>query len=248
VKRSWVEQIMGMPISLLARGAAARSDPVHLAVQRVFADLRRADAAFSPYLSDSEVSKLARGEAFAWSDELHEVMALCDEAKARTRGAFDARTPNGRWDPSGLVKGWAAERAARHLDSVDVDWCLNAGGDVVVRCPSGEPFQIGIQDPADPRALLAVVARTSGGLATSGTAARGAHLYDPATGEPARGFASVTVVGPSLLTADVLATAAFVRGLGVLSQGYEALVVHLDSSQTVTAGWPGSSLVRAGGS
>jgi thiamine biosynthesis lipoprotein len=248
VKRSWVEQVMGMPISLLARGAAARSDPVHVAVQQVYADLRRADATFSPYLSDSEVSRLARGETFPWSRELHEVMALCDEARRSTRGAFDARTPDGRWDPSGLVKGWAAECAARHLAGLEVDWCLNAGGDVVVGCPSGEPFRIGIQDPTDPEAVLAVIARTAGGLATSGTGARGAHLYDPATGDPARNYASVTVVGPSLLMADVLATAAFVRGPRVLSPGYEALVVHLDGTQTTTAGWTGSSLVRTGSS
>jgi thiamine biosynthesis lipoprotein len=248
VKRAWVEQVMGMPISLLARGAASRSDPVHLAVQQVYADLRRADATFSPYLSDSEVSRLARAEAFRWSDDLREVMALCDEATTLTAGAFDARTPDGVWDPSGLVKGWAAERAARHLYGLDVDWCLNAGGDVVVDCRSGEPFRVGIQNPTDPAAVLAVVERTSGALATSGPAARGAHLYDPATGQPASGYASVTVAGPSLLKADVLATAAFVRGLGVLCPGYEALLVHLDGTQTATAGWTGSPLLGAGSS
>ncbi|MCW2601436.1 MAG: ApbE family protein [Frankiales bacterium] len=243
MKRSWVEQLMGMPISLLARGPDARDDRVHLAVQQVYADLRDADATFSPYRPDSEVSRLAQGEVFEWSDELREVMQLCDEAEKLTRGAFNARTPDGVWDPSGLVKSWAAERATRHLEGLRVDWCLNAGGDVVVGCPSGEPFRVGIQDPHDPAGIVAVIERSSGGVATSGTAARGAHLYDPASGAAAGGYASVTVAGPSLRVADVLATAAFVRDLTVLSSGYEALVVHLDGSQSTTPGWTNDNSV-----
>ncbi|MBI4939670.1 MAG: FAD:protein FMN transferase, partial [Actinobacteria bacterium] len=47
---------------------------------------------------------------------------------------------------------------------------------------------------------------------TSGTAARGAHIVDPATGAAPSGLLSATVVGPSLTWADVYATAAFVRG------------------------------------
>ena len=49
-----------------------------------------------------------------------------------------------------------------------------------------------------------------GAVATSGTAARGAHLYDPLTGTFVERTGSVTVVGPSLMWADVWATALFV--------------------------------------
>ena len=52
---------------------------------------------------------------------------------------------------------------------------------------------------------------------------------------------SVTVVGPSLLWADVLATAAFVRGRDGLDlveglAGYEALVVTADGALATTSG------------
>jgi thiamine biosynthesis lipoprotein len=49
-----------------------------------------------------------------------------------------------------------------------------------------------------------------GGVATSGTAARGAHLYDPNAQTLVDRRGSVTVVGPSLMWADVWATALFV--------------------------------------
>jgi thiamine biosynthesis lipoprotein len=55
------------------------------------------------------------------------------------------------------------------------------------------------------------------------------------------GLASVTVTGPSLLWADVLATAAFVAGEGALDlvagvPGYQALVVAPDGRLAQTAG------------
>ena len=81
-----------------------------------------------------------------------------------------------------------------------------------------------------------------GAVATSGTSARGAHLVDPRTGRPAVALAQVSVTGPSLMWADVLATAAFVRGPDATSWlraqlGYQGLVVHLDGSLTASAGW-----------
>ena len=79
-------------------------------------------------------------------------------------------------------------------------------------------------------------------MATSGTSARGAHLVDPRTGGPAGALAQVSVTGPSLLWADVLATAAFVRGATrdwLRTQlGYEGLVVRLDGSVIASARWP----------
>jgi thiamine biosynthesis lipoprotein len=90
-----------------------------------------------------------------------------------------------------------------------------------------------------------VVRLTGGAVATSGTAARGEHLYDPRTGLPAAALASVSVAGPSLETADVLATAAFVAGPGAPDlvatvSGYTCLVIARDGTQRASAGWPGA--------
>ena len=178
---------MGLPISVLARGPAAHSPAAHAAVGAVHAELADVDQLFSPYRPDSEVSRLDRGELdlAGCSADLREVADRCACATTWTDGLFQAVRPDGRWDPSGLVKGWAVERALRLLTAVDgVDWCLNAGGDVALWCPSGQPFTVGIADPHDRQRIAAAVPCLDGGVATSGLAARGEHLYDPRSGSP----------------------------------------------------------------
>jgi FAD:protein FMN transferase len=245
-RRSWVEQIMGMPISVLARGDRAQSPEADRAVAAVFRELTDVDAAFSLYKPDSQLSRLGRGE-IGWDDcdqDVRDVADCCARATELTGGLFDATRPDGTWDPSGLVKGWAAERAARHLAAVSVDWCLNAGGDVLVASASGQPFTVGVQDPRDVRRVAAAVPCSAGAVATSGTAARGAHLYDPRDGSPASSpWLSITVRGPSLETADVLATAAFVAGgqwQDVLLRvpGYAGLGIDADGALQASPGWP----------
>jgi len=246
---------MGLPVSVLARGEQAESARADAAVRAVFAELVEADRVFSPYKSDSVVSLLARGELGRDDVDpvVREVGERCVRARELTGGLFDAELPGGGWDPSGLVKGWAVERAGERLREVsDLDWCLNAGGDVLVVCPSSRPFTVGIQDPRDPGRVVASVARSDGAVATSGTAARGAHLYDPRTGGPVvTEWLSVSVSGPSLEYADVFATAAFVAGEewpGVLAalSGYEGLGILADGNLFATAGWPAGGSAKAG--
>jgi thiamine biosynthesis lipoprotein len=90
-------------------------------------------------------------------------------------------------------------------------------------------WRIGVEDPSDGGRLLAVVPLFSGAVATSGTRARGQHIVDPRTGVPASQLHSVTVVGPSLLWADVYATAAMVKGTDAAGwlegvSGYDGLL------------------------
>ncbi|MCW2780906.1 MAG: ApbE family protein [Marmoricola sp.] len=237
---------MGLPISVLARGARAMSEEADRAVTTMFAELREVDQLFSPYIESSEVRMLARGEKSLEDchPDVRDVAGRCASATRLTGGLFDPITPGRTWDPSGLVKGWAAERASRHLADVsDLDWCLNAGGDVVVLAPSGLPFTVGIQDPRDGARVLHAIERLGGAVATSGTAARGAHVYDPRSGASvAARWLSVTVVGPSLELADVLATAAFVAGDGWLrllasTPGYDGLAIAPDGTSATTPGW-----------
>ncbi len=246
---AFVEQIMGMPISLHVRGPAARGAGVAAAAALVFAELREVDALFSTYRPDSQVSRIDAG-TLALSDAhalVQEVCELAVLARARTGGLFDVHLPIGErrvFDPSGLVKGWAVERASRHLGRLQGhDFCLNAGGDATVGCwdAAARPWRVGVQDPRTCDALLAVVERRDGAVATSGTAARGEHLVDPRDGSRPAALLSVTVVGPSLTWADVLATAAFVRGTDAAQWlrgqvGYEALVVHADGRAERTPG------------
>jgi thiamine biosynthesis lipoprotein len=215
---------MGMPVSIHVRCADPGSPDVALAVQESFDLFREADRLFSTYRYDSEVSRIRRGELVPeLADPLvRQVISLCLDAGELTDGAFTSQLPDEGgvplFDPTGLVKGWACDRAARRLTGLQgVSFCLNAGGDVVVGGMPGEagggletPWRVGIEDPRDRSRIAEVVELRHGGVATSGTAARGAHLYDPATGTFLDRDGSVTVIGPSLMWADVWATALFV--------------------------------------
>ena len=236
-----------MPASLLLR--ADSLDAVDDVVAAAYNVLRDVDAMFSTYREDSEISQLRAGtlDVSEASPQVQEVLALCDRARRETDGWFDVNLPGGL-DPSGLVKGWAIERALAVLSDVPgLDVCLNVGGDVAVRvCDPTQPFVVGIEDPHDRTRLAATVPLPAGGLATSGTYARGPHIVDPHTGAPAVGIASVSVVGPSLMWADVYATAAFARGRDGLAwlaglPSYEGLVVSLDGAIETTAAWPAGS-------
>jgi thiamine biosynthesis lipoprotein len=74
------------------------------------------------------------------------------------------------------------------------------------------PWRIGIENPYDRSQIDRVVPLIDGAVATSGTAARGAHLYDPRTGQAVGRPGSTSVIGPDLLWADIWATALFVGG------------------------------------
>ncbi len=218
------------------------------------AALREADRVFSTYRDDSVVSRLGRGEVDPddCPPEVAEVLALGEAARTASGGAFDVRRPgpDGRvvLDPSGVVKGWAAERAAGPLRALDgTDFCLSAGGDLVCRTldPDDRPWRIGIEHPADPARIVAVVPVATGAVATSGTAHRGAHLVDARTGLPPTGIASVTVVAGSLTWADIDATAAYVQGADAAAwlgtrPGRTGLVVWSNGSTTVVGG-PGTA-------
>jgi thiamine biosynthesis lipoprotein len=245
-RRAWVEQVMGMPVSIHLRGQLGSSVDAEGRVEAAYDELRAVDVLFSPYREDSQVCRIDRGELAVRDAHplVAEVVELARTARALTGGSFDAWRPGGdglaHFDPTGLVKGWAVQRAAEHLAAgLGCDVSVTAGGDIALR-PGQDPapWRIGIEDPRDPARVLAVVPVVSGGVATSGTAHRGRHLVDPATGRATGDeLLSVTVVGPSLIWADVLATAAFVRGAAGLDLvesvvGYEGLVVDRDGYRT----------------
>lgn len=121
-------------------------------------------------------------------------------------------------DLGALAKGFAVDLI---LAALPAEWScsLHAGGDV--RCrgphPEGRAWRVGIRDPFAPDQLAVVAQLAEGAVCTSGSyervSASGAHhLLDPRTEAPAVGFRSVSVVAPTAVVADALATAAFVLG------------------------------------
>jgi FAD:protein FMN transferase len=242
----YVEHLMGMPISLALRGRHTQDADARAAWAEVMDTLREVDHMFSTYRADSAVSRLGRGEIGLdeCPPEVAEVVALGAAAERESGGAFSIRLPGPDGgtvlDPSGVVKGWAVERAAAALRALpDTDFCLSAGGDMTCRTldPAAAPWRIGIEDPADPRRIRAVVPVFTGAVATSGTAHRGQHLVDARTGRPPVGVASVTVVAASLTWADIDATAAYAQGPEAARwletrPGRSGLVVWADATLT----------------
>ena len=231
-----VEPVMGTVVSFDFRGG----EPPTAALERAIAWLHEVDARFSPYRPESEVSRLADGtlvERDAHPD-VRAVLAMCEALRLDSDGAFDARrcSNDGRLDPSGLVKGWAVQRAADELDAAGVrDFAIGAGGDIVAR---GEPepgraWQVGIRHPREVDRVAAVLRVLNLAVATSATYERGAHIRDPRTSRASGLLQSLTVVGPSLTWADAYATAAFVLGIDGLPwvadhSGYGALAITND--------------------
>jgi thiamine biosynthesis lipoprotein len=207
-----VRDIMGMPWTLDIRDR--HGEPAMAA--EVFTELERIDACYSPFKERSVISRLARGE-LAERDappEVRMVLALCRTYERHTGGYFNAWA-GGRLDPCGLVKGWAADRACEILDRLGCrNYTIDAAGDVVVRGHRGDgtPWRIGIRHPVERDRVVRVVEGTDLAVATSGTYERGSHIYDPHVGRPVGDLLSMTVIGPDIVEADVLATAAFAMG------------------------------------
>ena len=220
--RAFVEQVMGMPVSIHVRAADTGRPDIGAAVANAYAHLRHVDAVLSPWRADSDLLRVRRGELEAASAHpwLAEVTVLAAEAEAATGGLFTSvlTGPDGTtgFDPTGLAKGWAVEGASAYLQVVDrISFCINAGGDLTIGLgrnltDSTSTWRVGIQDPRDPMATVDILEVSDGAVATSGGSARGAHVIDPRSGRPVDRPGSVTVTGPDLVWADVWATAAWV--------------------------------------
>ena len=246
-RRAFVAQIMGLPVSVHVRGPEAAAEAVSGLVDGMFDALRADDAMFSTWQPDSPVSRIRDGRDSLRDahPRVRHVAALCEVAAQRTGGAFSAWLPGPdrrvRFDPTGLVKGWAVEQAfatltdgLRQLGAHDA--MVNAGGDIAVQCRRTDTpdWVVGVEDPRDRSRLVRTLSLRSGAVATSGTAARGHHITDPSTGVAVDGLLSATIAGPELTWADVYATAAFVKGPRAL-----AWIATLDGHAGILVGRAG---------
>ena len=121
-------------------------------------------------------------------------------------------------DLGGIAKGWIAERAAHVLHQYVPACAVSAGGDMfLIGYPEGQDFwEVGLEDPRDPRATLSVLSLQEGAIATSSVVKRAwkqegvsrHHLIDPRTREPAdTAWLSVSVLAPHATAAETFAKA-----------------------------------------
>jgi FAD:protein FMN transferase len=184
----------------------------------VGAVLERWEAVFSLFRPESELSRVNRSSArvLTVSPLFARALDVALDMAAETEGLVEP-TLHGRWpevvlsgrlrsrpaglglDLNGVVKALAVDEAAATLDGPGF---VSVGGDLAVR------GSVDVALPAD--GAIRVV---GGGLATSGTASRGAHLVDPATGRASEScWEQVTASGATCLSADVAAKAGFLLG------------------------------------
>lgn len=234
--------LMGMPITVTIADPGATQDDI----ERIFAYFVSIDERFSTYRATSEIERINRGElaADAYSADMRTILALSQATGRDTYGYFDIAR-GGRLDPSGIVKGWAIQQAAdlTHAASWH-NFMIDAGGDLqVAGTKDGQPWRIGIRNPFNRQENVKVLALTDRGVATSGTAIRGQHIYDPF--HPDRSLleiVSITIIGPNVYEADRFATAAFAmgtRGINFIEKlvGFEGYMIDSQARATFTSGF-----------
>jgi FAD:protein FMN transferase len=236
-----LQLLMGMPITVeVVDHHVTEAD-----IANVFAYFRAVDDTFSTYKEHSEISKINRGELREdeYSEDMKTILALSEQTRQETQGYFDIRH-EGVADPSGIVKGWAILQAATMLKAAGfTHFYIDAGGDIQVSGnKDGHPWRIGIRNPFNRNEIVKVLAITDKGIATSGTAIRGQHIYNPHNPHAAlQDIVSLTVIGPNVYEADRFATAAFAmgkKGIYFIEQlpGFEGYMIDASARATFTSG------------
>jgi FAD:protein FMN transferase len=219
--------------------------------ETVAAVLERWEEMFSLFRPGSELSRVNRSPArtLTVSPLFSRTLELALDVAAETDGLVDP-TLCGRWrdvalsgrmlsrppglalDLNGVVKALAVDEAVAALDGPGF---VSVGGDLAVRGP------VDVALPAG--GAIRVVA---GGLATSGTASRGSHLVDTATGRPSEScWEQVTASGATCLAADVAAKAGFLLGEGgpewLDGRGVPGRFVGVDGAIVENDAWAGAA-------
>jgi thiamine biosynthesis lipoprotein len=222
---SYAEAAMGTVFVFQGTSPLNAAD-TRTACELAMAIIHEADTTFSLYKPESPLSRLARGETSvaACPPVVSQIWDDCENWEKITDGWFSAFTPEHTFDPSGLVKTWAARAAAQFLESRGiVDLSMNAGGDIWIAdgASKDQDWRVAVSKPvsiasADAGLLTVLDLRDTNfrAVCTSGSAERGQHIWNPkAPGrESASELVQVTVVAHDLVQADVWATAAFAHG------------------------------------
>jgi len=144
----------------------------------------------------------------------------------------------------GIAKGYAVERAVSLLRSRGIQHgIVTAGGDSrLLGDRRGQPFMVGIRDPRKDDEVALTIPLEDEAISTSGDyeryfeedGQRYHHIIEPATGLPASGVHSATIIGPDAVLTDALSTSVFVlgvdQGLTLISTlpDYEGIVIDAD--------------------
>lgn len=238
---------MGTVVSFAVLPRELSEPEVRAAIADACGALHEVDATLSTWKPDSPISRLRRGELTEGDapEMVREVLGECTTARELSGGWFDPWAMPGGVDPTGLVKGWAAERAAGVLRAAGVTAALvNAAGALVAIGESapGHAWQVGVRDPRRPERLACVVP-VRAAIATSADYERPGQIRDPHERRAVTRLLSATVVGPDLGMADALATGLVAEGAAGLERiaripGYSAYAFDPAGVVRVTPRFP----------
>ena len=239
------------------------------ALDRAFRWFHEVESRCSRFDPESELRQLmaSAGVAVPASAILYEALRFALMAAEESSGAFDPTVahsadgasygdvmlePEGRTialrrpltlDLGAVAKGLAVDMAARELAALR-DFAINAGGDLYLGGSNehGAPWRVGIRHPRNEGELIGSLEVSNQAVCTSGDYERPGHILDPRRGVSPKSVASVTVIAPSAMLADALATAAFVlgpdEGVALLERQFvDGLIVTARMQQYRTRGW-----------
>jgi FAD:protein FMN transferase len=235
--------MMGMPIAVEILDANAT--PENFA--QVFAYFSYVDHKFSTHKEDSEISLINQGkiQPDKYSNDMKTIFRLSELTKQETDGYFDI-LHLGKYDPSGVVKGWAILNATKLIKNMGfTDYYVDAGGDIQVSGKNSQnnKWRIGIKNPFNQNQIVKALYVNDEGVATSGTYIRGQHIYNPKNSKLSiDSIVSLTVIGPNIYEADRFATAAFAMetdGIIFIESlpGFEGYMIDKNGQATFTRGF-----------
>lgn len=204
-------------------------DALNQIVYEIDKYLQNVEEKFSPFLSESLISRHTDlGEELQddfFDIEYQEVYSRSIIAKKETQGLFNPFF-DGKYNPTGFVKGWAIENAFMKYIKPLIDnniieaGAINGAGDIQVgtRLDNNFSWEIGIENPEDKGKIIAKYSIKNGAVATSGLSKKGQHIKS----DNDINHVQVTVVGTYLSDVDVLATAGVVANEKIWSEIVES--------------------------
>jgi len=123
----------------------------------------------------------------------------------------------------GIAKGYTVEQGVEILRQRGIrNAVVTAGGDSrLLGDRRGQPWMVGVRDPREEGKVAVSIPLVDEAISTSGDyeryfeedGKRYHHIIQPATGEPANGVHSATIVGPDAVITDALSTSVFIMGV-----------------------------------
>lgn len=186
--------------------------------------------------------------------EIKEVLGLVGSDKIEISGRNIRLKKKGmKITLDGLAKGYIVDMASNVLVDYGIkNYLINAGGDIKTAGlrEDGRPWKVAIQDPAERNNHLDVIELTDSSVATSGNYENYFdaekifhHIADPKTGFSPVLNSSASIIAPTSMKADALATALMVMapgyGISFINSlsGCEALIITRDGKLIRSSGW-----------